>query len=112
MLEQVFWDNYFCPMQNPNPSNSPSVYICVGFTKAQQLAEENKKPAKIRPLSLQISALYYTYLTVFDISLLISLRARGSSPKLTCIGVTIMFGSKKEMSGRACSRQIVVYLNL
>ncbi len=36
-------------MQDPNPSDSPSVYICAGFTKAWQLAKENKKPTDTCP---------------------------------------------------------------
>ncbi len=53
-------------MQDSNPSDSPSVHICAGFTKAQQLAEENKEPTDTHPLSLQIPAPYHTYFTVFD----------------------------------------------
>ncbi len=210
MFKQVFRDDYSHPVQDPNPLDSPSFHICAGLTKAQQLAEENKKPTNTRLLSLQIPAPYHTYLTVFDkcmskclpahtswnhaidltpgfepkpcktypllpveqvelntswmrtwlkgisthlnplwrvpssllkrkkksytlsrttasstrellktstpfrlyLSLLTSLRARGSFLKLTCVGVTIMFGSKKETSRRACSRQIMACLNL
>ncbi len=222
MFEQVFWDDYSRPMQNSNPSDSPSGYIHMGFTKAQQLVEENKKPTNIYPLFLQIPAPYHTVplslhipapnLTVFDkctskrlpahtswdhtidltpgfkpklyktylllpveqveldtflnenlakgyirpskspiaspfffvkkkdeklcpvqdyptlsstrepsrtstsfrlyLSILTSLRARGSSLKLTCTGATITFKSKTKTSEKTCLRQIMVYLNL
>ncbi len=64
MFEQVFRDDYPRPVQDPNPSDSPSIYICVGFIKAQQLSEENRKPTNTCPLSLQIPAPYHTYFTI------------------------------------------------
>ncbi len=92
MFKQVFYDVYPCLVQNPNPSDSPSVHICLGFTKAQQLAEENKKPANIYPLSLQILAPYYAYPNVSPhtppgitlLTLLPNLNPNHARPTLCC----------------------------